>query len=95
MLATAGALVHADPKGPVFCPRCHEPMHVRKTLRRNGQTLEHGAFRAWETVYVCSNGCMATPPSVADAHATKAGVMTLRSESLAQLRFPAARSATT
>ena len=63
-------------------------MHVRKTLRRNGQTLEHGAFRACETVYACSNGCMVTPPPVAGAPATEAGVMTRRSESLAQLLLP-------
>lgn len=63
-------------------------MHVRKTLRRNGQTLEHGAFRACETVYACSNGCMVTPPPVAGAAATEAGVMTRRSESLAQLLLP-------
>lgn len=63
-------------------------MHVWKTLRRNGQTLEHGAFRACETVYVCGNGCIVTPASVAGAPATKAGVVTQRSESLAQLMLP-------
>lgn len=63
-------------------------MHVRKTLQRNGQTLEHGAFRVCETVYVCSGGCSAPSPPAADAHATMAGVMTRRSESLAQLLLP-------
>jgi hypothetical protein len=63
-------------------------MHVRKTLRRNGQTLEHGVFRACETVYVCRRGCAATEPSVAGPDATKHGVMTRRSESLAQLLLP-------
>jgi hypothetical protein len=63
-------------------------MHVRKTLQRNGQTLEHGAFRVCETVYVCSRGCVAPTPLAAGAHATKAGAMTRRSESLAQLLLP-------
>lgn len=88
MRTTAGALVYADPKGGASCPQCDEPMHVRKTLRRNGQTLEHGAFRVRETVYVCGNRCVATRPSVAGAHATQAGVLTRRSESLAQLLLP-------
>ena len=32
-------------------------MEVQKTFARNGATLEHGAFRAVETVYVCASGC--------------------------------------
>ncbi len=63
-------------------------MNVRKTLQRNAQTLEHGAFRACETVYVCGNGCLVTPPSVAGTPLTKARVVTRRSESLAQLMLP-------
>jgi len=60
-------------------------MHVRKTLRRAGQTLEHGAFRACETVYVCGNGCAATPST---AGAPPRAVVTQRSESFAQILLP-------
>ena len=62
-------------------------MHVRKTLRRNGQTLEHGAFRACETVYVCPNGCRTTPPSIGGTPVTQA-VVSQRSESFAQIMLP-------
>jgi hypothetical protein len=36
---------------------CGGPVRVQKTVERAGVTLEHGAFRARESVYVCSNGC--------------------------------------
>lgn len=61
-------------------------MHVWKTLRRPGQTLEHGAFRACETVYVCRNGCTTKPTSTAGASAKT--VVTQRSESFAQILLP-------
>ncbi len=32
-------------------------MEVQKTFAHNGATLEHGAFRVVETVYVCAAGC--------------------------------------
>jgi hypothetical protein len=38
-------------------------MRVRKTVRRTGHTLEHGTFRAWETIYVCSAGCTQQVPA--------------------------------
>jgi len=39
------------------CPVCGGLMHVQKTLRRHGVTLEHGAFVARETTRVCAAGC--------------------------------------
>lgn len=68
-------------------------MHLRKTLRRNGHTLEHGTFRVWETVYLCSAGCTKENPSPAkrrNQHTKPVAVqaLTQRSESLANLLLP-------
>lgn len=45
----------SEPAGS--CPRCAEPMLVRKTLVRRAMTLAHGTFRVHETEYVCPVGC--------------------------------------
>ena len=61
-------------------------MRVRKTLRRHGQTLEHGVFRACETVRVCARGCT---QKVATLHrGEKVIAVTQRSARLAQLLLP-------
>ncbi len=61
-------------------------MRVRKTLRRHGQTLEHGVFRACETVRVCARGCTQT---VATANGGEQVIaVTQRSRRLAQLLLP-------
>jgi hypothetical protein len=86
LIATTGALVHADPRVPGSCPRCQGPLHVRKTLRRCGQTLEHGVFRAAETVYVCARGCTTTVPSANGGSKTSPVIQ--RSLPLAQLLLP-------
>lgn len=56
MLGTTGALVAVN-EPPAGCPACGGRMDVQKTFERNGATLEHGVFRAVETVYVCVSGC--------------------------------------
>jgi hypothetical protein len=40
-----------------LCPSCSGAMRVQKTVRRLGITLEHGAFTARQSVYVCAAGC--------------------------------------
>ena len=62
-------------------------MRVRKTLRRTGQTLEHGVFRACETEWVCGHGCHQEVASSAGG-APKTVAVTQRSEMLAQLLLP-------
>jgi len=42
---------------PEPCPVCGGTMGVQKTVRRQGKTLEHGAFEARETVHCCRAGC--------------------------------------
>lgn len=86
LTATAGALVHADPIHPGPCTRCGGPLHVRKTLRRSGQTLEHGVFRVAETVYVCARGCTTTVATPDGSSKTIAVIQ--RSAPLAQLLLP-------
>jgi hypothetical protein len=54
--AIAGTMVAvSDPAGA--CPVCCRHMGVQKTLTRWGVTLEHGRFRIYETVHVCTSGC--------------------------------------
>lgn len=61
-------------------------MRVRKTVRHRGQTLEHGVFRARETVRVCARGCTQT---VATANGGEQVIaVTQRSGRLAQLLLP-------
>ncbi|MDI7268888.1 MAG: hypothetical protein QME96_12935 [Myxococcota bacterium] len=38
------------------CTVCGKPMHVQKSIPRQGSTLAHGTFTARETVYVCPAG---------------------------------------
>lgn len=61
-------------------------MAVRKTLRRGGQTLEHGVFRARETVWVCAAGCTKKVATVDGANKTIAVIE--RSPVLSQLLLP-------
>lgn len=56
MVATVGARVVVDER-PAGCSICGGPVRVQKTFEHNAATLEHGAFRANETVYVCATGC--------------------------------------
>lgn len=56
MLSTTGALVAVN-EPPAGCPVCGGRVDVQKTFKHNGATLEHGVFRAVETVYVCASGC--------------------------------------
>lgn len=56
VLSTTGALVAVN-EPPEGCSICFGPLEVQKTFARNGATLEHGVFRAVETVYVCAAGC--------------------------------------
>ncbi len=88
LLAAAGILVQSAPEGAgaAPCPQCGGPMRVRKTLRRPGQTLAHGLFRACETVRVCARGC--TRKVTAVGGKTKAIAVTRRSETLAQILLP-------
>jgi hypothetical protein len=51
-----GMLVFVDAE-PEPCSVCGGAMHVQKTRRRHGITLEHGRFIAHETVYVCAARC--------------------------------------
>ena len=39
------------------CPLCEGPVKVQKSRPRQGKTLSHGDFEAWETVVVCIAGC--------------------------------------
>lgn len=39
------------------CPVCGGASRVRKTGPRQGRTLRHGQFEAWETVTECATGC--------------------------------------
>jgi len=56
MRGTSGVLVAVDEE-PGPCPTCAGPMHVHKTLRRHGKSLEHGQFEVRETVHACAAGC--------------------------------------
>ena len=56
MVATAGARVIVD-EPPTGCSLCGGPVRVQKTFEHNVSTIEHGEFRANETVYVCKSGC--------------------------------------
>ena len=44
-----------EPPSP--CPLCVGRMGVQKTVLRSGRTLEHGPFKARETVHVCTAKC--------------------------------------
>jgi hypothetical protein len=61
-------------------------MHVRKTLRRKGRTLEHGAFLVCETVLVCAAGCTTQVPSCAGGSERIAVIQ--RDTQLARLLLP-------
>ncbi len=75
-------------------------MHVRKTVRKTGHTLEHGTFRVRETIYICSAGCTTevtpSPAARRKQQRTKPGTrpkpvmqaMTKKSEVLANLLLP-------
>jgi hypothetical protein len=69
-------------------------MHVRKTVRRTGRTLEHGTFEVSETVHVCSAGCttqVPPPPSMQDKQRTRSvtvQALTRRSDVLKGLLLP-------
>ena len=39
------------------CPLCGGPVKVQKSRSRQGKTLKHGEFEAWETVEVCVSRC--------------------------------------
>lgn len=79
--SVAGALVRVDePPGP--CSRCQGAMRVRKTCEHGGITLEHGSFRARETVYECAAGCT-KPAGTGRSHA-----VIQRQAQLAQLLLP-------
>lgn len=56
MVATAGARVIVN-EPPTGCSLCGGPMRVQKTFEHNVSTIEHGEFRANETIYVCKSGC--------------------------------------
>ena len=56
-LGSLGAVQLSVVEEPGTCPICAGPMRAQKTVHRQGRTLEHGAFEARETVYVCRNGC--------------------------------------
>ncbi len=57
MQSTAGVFVSVcETPGP--CPVCDgEKWLVQKTKPRQGKTLAHGQFAAWETVHACARGC--------------------------------------
>lgn len=40
-----------------LCPVCGGPIRIQKSGPRQGRTLQHGQFEAWETVVVCAAGC--------------------------------------
>jgi hypothetical protein len=82
-----GVLVHADEAAPGYCAKCGESMHVRKTLRRAGKTVEHGTFQVRETVYICPTGCTQEKVSLS-GNKSKRMPVTRRSAMLAELLMP-------
>jgi hypothetical protein len=58
VLGTNGVLVVVD-EPPAKCATCGGLVRLQKTVERNGVTLEHGAFRARESIYICAAGCRA------------------------------------
>ena len=62
-------------------------MHVRKTLRRTGNTLEHGTFHVRETAYICPTGCTQEMVSLSGKQLRHVPV-TRRSAQLAGLLLP-------
>ncbi len=78
--------MHADTSAPALCSQCSGPVRVRKTLRRNGQTLEHGVFRVRETIWICAQGC--TRKVTAIDGTDKILAVTQRSAVLSQLLLP-------
>ena len=55
-IALRGAKVKVEPED-WKCPLCGGPVKVQKSRARQGRTLSHGEFEAWETVEVCIAGC--------------------------------------
>lgn len=55
-IALRGVKVRVEPENGE-CPICGGPMKVQKSRARQGRTLTHGVFEAWETVEVCIAGC--------------------------------------
>ena len=55
-IALRGAKVRVEPDDRT-CPLCGGPGKVQKSGPRQGKTLSHGEFVAWETVVVCKAGC--------------------------------------
>ncbi len=83
----AGVAVDAEPKSTPNCPQCASALHVRKTLRRTGRTIDHGTFRVRETVFECPSGCQPVGNiPMSGAHQT--AVLTQRSSRLARLLLP-------
>lgn len=66
MVATIGVRVEVK-EPPTGCFLCGGPVRVQKTFEHRATTMEHGAFCASETVYVCKAGCR--PPD--RTHATR------------------------
>lgn len=64
MVATVGARVVVNERPP-GCSMCGGPVRVLKSFAHDVATLEHGAFCANETVYVCAARCR--PPDRAHA----------------------------
>ena len=60
------------------CTVCGKPMHVQKSIPRQGSTLAHGAFTARETVYVCPAG----------RHGTEGPFVTRRAQVLREALLP-------
>lgn len=56
VLGTTGAVVAVN-EPAAACSICGGRMEVQKTFEHKGATLEHGVFRAVETVYVCASRC--------------------------------------
>jgi hypothetical protein len=56
MVATVGVRVQVN-EHPAGCSLCGGRLRVQKTFEHNVATIEHGAFRANEAVYVCKGGC--------------------------------------
>lgn len=67
--STGGLLVFVDEQ-PEPCSVCGGVMHVQKTSRRHGITLEHGRFTAREIVYVCADGCRSDAGTLATQRAS-------------------------
>jgi len=55
-IALRGVKVRVEPESG-GCLICGRPMKVQKSRARQGRTLTHGEFEAWETVEVCVSGC--------------------------------------